>query len=85
MSPNHPLVPGTWILSVAGEQDSDDESDEQRRTGPNAIGRITDDGRFYEGQGWSYSVVFEPSGVWVFIDQADGLDDPTKFRLLHPC
>ncbi len=78
--PEHPMPPGTWLLSVADQ--FDEASDVERHTGPNAIGRIADEPRYLDnGQGWSYSVVF-PNGTWVFLDQGDGIDDPTKYRFL---
>jgi hypothetical protein len=85
---NHPLVPGTWILSVQGEQDDDyDDSGqpvgEPRRTGPGAIGTVMHTPWHNSLQGWTYSVGF-PNGTWVFIDQRDGIDDPAKYRVLYP-
>jgi hypothetical protein len=75
----HPLAIGAKLMSIAGEWDEDDDGS-QRDTGANAIGRIVS-AQYYIGQGWSYGVVFNPSGVWVHIDEADGLDDPLKYQV----
>lgn len=85
---NHPLVPGTWVLSVHGEQDEGFDEDGNptngfRRTGPNAVGAITHEPGYNDRQGWIYSVGF-PNGTWVFIDQRDGIDDTSKYRVLYP-
>jgi hypothetical protein len=79
----HPLSIGALLLSIAGERDwfIDNGQDIERETGPLALGRIVsvDDYRS-NGQGWSYGVVF-PGGCWVQIDEADGIDDPEKYRV----
>ena len=75
---SHPLALGTKILSVKGEQDQDDDNT-VRRTGPNAIGRVIAADHIPH-QGWSYGIEFSPSGVFVFIDQRDSIDDSSKYR-----
>lgn len=85
----HPLPIGTWIESIAGEQDADG-NDEERHTGPNAIGWIIDMHEYdmgyrttFPSAGWfNYSVVF-PNGTWVWLDDND-LDDRTKYLVLTP-
>lgn len=64
----HPLKLGSHLLSRQGEED-EDEDGTVRKTGPDAIGKIISVGHLPAPQGWSYGVVFEPSGVWVFIDE----------------
>lgn len=71
----HPLKCGTRIRSIQGECDEGDNG--PRSTGPNATGRVMT-AKHYPGQGWTYGVGFD-SGVFVFIDESDGLDDPSKY------
>lgn len=86
----HPLPTGTWIESVFGEMDADGNDDE-RHTGPNAIGRIADvrqQERPQDGDAlWHYSVVF-PNNTWVWLDcfQIDNgtADPPSMYRILTP-
>jgi hypothetical protein len=75
----HPLPIGFKIISIEGECDCDD-LDVTRQTGPNAAGVIISANNYGFGQGWSYGVEFAPSGVWVNIDQSDGIDDPHRYR-----
>ena len=74
----HPLPKGTRILSVLGECDRDGD-DNERVTGPNAIGEVTD-ANHRTGQGWSYDVVFQGSGVWVILDEHGELDDAARYK-----
>lgn len=72
---------GQQVVSIEGEQD-DGPDDKVRGTGPNALGEIVA-GRETRGpQGWIYCVLFEPSGVWVFLDEAQ-LDDKDKYVVLE--
>lgn len=79
--PAHPLPIGFRIISVKGEQDEDD--DQERFTGPEAIGVIDSVDR-YKGQGWTYGVLFQDSGVYVFLDEGDPLHDPAHYRPATP-
>jgi len=71
---------GTQLLSRPGEQD-EDEDGTIRHTGPNAVGRVISTDYALQ-QGWIYGVVFEPSNVWVFIDEADFTRHPDAFEWL---
>ena len=53
----HPLQVGTLVLSTYGESDCGGEPEEDRETGPVAVGQIISADE-YEGQGWTYGVVF---------------------------
>jgi hypothetical protein len=75
---NHPLPIGFKILAIDGECDRDGE-DNERSTGSNAVGKVITAHNYGSPQGWSYGVAFEPSGVWVNIDQLDSIDDPKKY------
>lgn len=75
----HPLPVGTRIISVEGENDSDE--DRPRETGPNAEGVIISSYQL-PSQGWTYDVVFPLSGAWVVLIEADPLNDPTKYQIL---
>ena len=75
----HPLTIGTRLISIAGEQD-DDEDGAVRRTGSNALGTVQSVDR-YEAQGYTYGVVFE-NGTFVFLDQRTGLDRRELYQLL---
>lgn len=73
------LPVGTRIVSIKGDHDSDGD-DRPRHTGPNAEGVIDavllqDDGTPY------YSVVFEPSKVWVFLYEEE-VQNPDLYRIV---
>lgn len=78
----HPLPLGFKIISIEGECDEGDDG--PRETGPNAVGEIISRAKFDSREGYSYRIVFQPSGVWVHIDQGDSIDDPTKYRPAAP-
>lgn len=73
-----PLALGTRVLSIAGENDEGDEG--KRETGPNATGEIIGNLR-HENYEPYYSVEFQPSGVWVYLDQHE-LENPEAYRVL---
>lgn len=76
----HPLPDGTKVRSMHGEIDHD-EHDILRETPAGLIGTIQSSA-FYEGQGWTYLVVF-PNGAWVFVDQSpEGIDDPKHYQVV---
>lgn len=74
----HPLPLGFKIISIEGECDEGDNG--PRETGPNAVGEIITFAKYDSREGYSYGIVFQPSGVWVHIDQQDSIDDPAKYR-----
>lgn len=69
----HPLKISQKILSVNGECDDNGISP------PGSIGVIISQ-YHYEKQGWTYGIEFPET--FVFIDQNDGIDDITKYRLI---
>lgn len=81
----HPLPAGTRIRTKGGDWDSfiDEETDEdvERHAAPGEVGTVTAAPEHHAGQGWTYSVEFSPSGVWVFLDQAE-VDDPAQYEVL---
>ena len=70
---NHPLKIGDYIETLVGE----------RHAPPGSVGKVISVDH-YPGQGWTYGVHFNDSGVWVFIDQQDSIHDPAKYRYLGP-
>ncbi len=75
-TPKHQV--GERFVTLHGEQD-DGPDGEPRQTAPGEIGRI-DSIHFplAKGQETVYSIVFAPSGVWVFLSDRE-LDDPTAY------
>lgn len=71
------LQPGARILSIRGESDLDGE--EERETGPNAIGVVR---YVYPGVDECYGVEFE-NGTSVLLTP-DELADPSLYQLLEP-
>lgn len=72
---------GDKVLSVMGENDEGGQPVRKRETGPNAIGTVTGIQGPFDGQGYSYSTTFRPSGVWVFLDDSDFDKDPAAYIL----
>lgn len=79
---NHPLPIGTLIRSVRGEMDHNEDGT-RRKSGPNAVGRVISADYYPPHQGWTYGIQFPDNGPWVFIDQSDSIDDPTKYQLVE--
>lgn len=78
---NHPYPIGTQIKSLRGERDQDNY-DQERKAPPGSIGTvICADLNSYSRQGWTYGVEF-PNGVFVFIDEADSINDPEKYQII---
>lgn len=85
------LPVGTRILSLRGERDGNGTAN------PQAIGVVTDVlGDLGWPQGWAYEVLFkmdkqaenpdnpQARGVWVTLDEGDGLGDPSRYLILDP-
>ena len=74
---NHPLAVGTKVTTLVGET-ADNGEGKEVHAAPGTVGEITS-ADFYEKQGWTYGVHF--GEVWVFIDQTDSIDDPSKYTV----
>lgn len=77
------LPDGTCVVSFKGECDTD-ENDAVRHTGVNVAGIISSSRMSHAGEGTVpyriYSVTFEPSGVWVFLEAAE-LADASRYSV----
>jgi hypothetical protein len=77
MKPDYRI--GDVVITLKGDQDCDDQ-DKERHAAPGERGRIerilpsAQMGEPY------YSVIFEPSGVWVFLTAAE-LSDPAQYTI----
>ena len=84
----HPLPVGTCLITVGGaaqgdwdmgvNEDEDDDAEEQeRRTRPGEPGKIVS-ANHYDGQGWTYGVVFDECNAWVFVEEAE-INNPAQY------
>ncbi len=80
--PQPRLAIGDQVISHRGEWDEGDQPLRRRETGPNATGIVGRIDGPHGAQGYIYSVTFDPSGVWVFLDDRDFDADPTAYTLL---
>jgi hypothetical protein len=81
---SHPLPKGTKVRTLVGEQD-EDEDGTVRHAPPGSVGEVICADYHPNGerpQGWTYGIEF-PGGCWVFIDQSDSIDDPTKYQVVE--
>lgn len=77
----HPLRVGTKVKTLVGEA-ARGQDDFVRECPPGSIGKVIS-ACLTMARGWVYGIDFGPAGPWVFIDQLDSIEDPSKYEVLE--